>query len=73
MHSSYVIYELLIRLQELDPAIGEYLSYKKIKAGIAVQTTTGLLEIPDSILDLQFHNPAAIVYSDLLELQSSFQ
>jgi hypothetical protein len=73
MHSSYVIYELLIRLQELDPAIGEYLSYKKIKAGIAVQTTTGVLEIPDSILDLQFHNPAAILNSDLLELQSSFQ
>jgi hypothetical protein len=73
MHSSYVIYELLIRLQEIDPTIGEYQSYKKIKAGIIVLTTIGTFEISDQMLDLQFHNPDAVAASDLKEMLGSFQ
>ncbi|RZL13438.1 MAG: hypothetical protein EOO89_17530 [Pedobacter sp.] len=73
MYSSYVIYELLIRLQALDPAVGEYVSFKKINAGISVQTTTGPLEIPNTLLDLQFNNPAGITDTDLAELLSSLR
>jgi len=73
MYSSYVIYELLIRLQALDPAVGEYVSFKKINAGISVQTTTGPLEIPNTLLDLQFNNPAGITDTDLVELLSSLR
>lgn len=73
MYSSYVIYELLIRLQALDPAVGEYVSFKKINAGISVQTTTGPLEIPNTLLDLQFNNPAGINDTDLVELLSSLR
>ena len=69
----YVIYELLIRLQELDPAVGEYLSYKKISAGIKVQTTTGSLEIPDTLLDQQFHSPESVALADLSVLLGSFK
>jgi len=47
MYSTYVIYELLIILQALDPAAGDYASFKKIEAGIWFQNTTGPLEIPD--------------------------
>jgi hypothetical protein len=72
MYSSYVIYELLVRLQALDPTVGDYLSYQKIKAGISVKTTTGPLEIPDDLLDLQFNNPAAISNVDLVQILSSF-
>ncbi|MFP5079713.1 hypothetical protein [Pedobacter sp. JCM 36344] len=71
MYSTYVIYELLIRLQALDPAVGDYVSFKKIKAGICVMTTTGPLEIPDILLDLQFNNPAKINNEDLLKVLRS--
>jgi hypothetical protein len=73
MYSSYVIYELLIRLQALDPAVGDYLSFKKINAGISVQTTTGPLEIPNTLLELQFHNPAGINNKDLLNVLASLK
>jgi len=73
MYSSYVIYELLIRLQALDPAVGEYLSFKKINAGISVRTTTASLEIPDTLLDLQFNNPNAINNADLLGVLASLK
>ncbi len=69
----YVIYELLVRLQELNPAVGEYISYKKINAGISVQTSTGLVFIPEHLLSTQFNNPAAINPSDLLSLLDSFK
>ncbi|MEJ2880272.1 hypothetical protein [Pedobacter sp. GR22-6] len=71
--SVYVIYELLIRLQELNPAVGEYLSYKKISAGIKVQTTTGSLEFPDTMLDQQFHHPESVAPADLNLLLGSFK
>lgn len=71
--AAYVIYELLIRLQEIDPAVGEYLSYKKISAGIKVQTTGGSLEIPDTLLEQQFHRPEGILAGDLLGILGSFQ
>lgn len=71
MYSSYVIYELLVRLQELDPAVGGYVSFKKIQAGICVQTTNGPLDIPNILLDLQFNNPVAISDSDLKNLLAS--
>jgi len=70
--AAYVVYELVIRLQQTDPSVGEYLKFSKIKAGIRVQTTTGFFEIPDTILDLQFHNPDKILASDLKLLLESF-
>ena len=73
MYSSYVIYELLIRLQLLDPAVGDFVSFKKINAGICVQTTTSELDIPNTVLDLQFNNPAAINETDLINLLASIR
>lgn len=71
--AAYVIYELLIRLQELKPEVGEYLTYKKISGGIKVQTTKGNLEMPDTVLDMQFHHPESVMNSDLLSMIESFK
>jgi len=69
----YVIYELLIRVQELNPEAGEYVSYKKISGGVAVRTTTGSIEIPDHLLTEQFNNPASIKEAEILALMESFK
>lgn len=71
--AAYVIYELLIRLQEINPEVGEYLTYKKISGGIRVQTTTGNLEMSDTVLDMQFHHPESVANSDLALMIESFK
>jgi hypothetical protein len=60
-------------MQSLDPAIGDYLSFKRLKGGICVQTTKGSLDIPDNVLDLQFNNPNAVNTVALLEIISSYR
>lgn len=69
----YVVYEVLVRLKELNPEVGEYLSYKKVSAGIAVNTTTGTLNISDDILSRQFHNPELVSRNDLIGIAESFE
>lgn len=71
--SVYVIYELLIRLQAIHPAVGEYLTYKKISGGISVRTTTGNFNIPDVVLDKQFHRPELVSAGDLSALLGAFE
>ncbi|EDM35184.1 hypothetical protein PBAL39_16921 [Pedobacter sp. BAL39] len=71
--SVYVIYELLIRLQVLNPAVGEYLTYKKINGGISVRTTTGHFNIADVVLDKQFHRPELVSTEELSALLESFE
>jgi hypothetical protein len=71
--SVYVIYELLIRLQELNPGIGEYVSNKRSADGILVRTSSGTIEIPENILSLQFNNPSSIGQHEILGLLDRFK
>ncbi|ETZ19146.1 hypothetical protein [Pedobacter sp. V48] len=69
----YVIYELLIRLQELNPAVGEYISHKKTDDGILVRSSTGVIAMPEDILFRQFNDPATISQHEVLGLQAGFK
>lgn len=69
----YVIYELLIRVQELNPAVGEYLLNKQTDNGILVRTTGGSIAIPDDILQRQFNDPASISQHEILNLLDGFK
>jgi len=69
----YIFYELLIRLQELDPEIGEYSSYKKTSSGISLQTTAGNIDLPDDLVSRQFNNPEFINSSELLSVLHTFK
>jgi hypothetical protein len=71
--SVYVIYELLIRLQELNPAVGEYVSNKRSGDGILVRTSSGTIDIPESILSTQFNNPSLITQDEILSLLDRFK
>ena len=69
----YVIYELLVRLEDLNPGIGNYLKNKTTTNGILVHTTTGQISIPAGILLRQFNDPTTITQHELLDLLDSFK
>lgn len=66
--ATYVIYELLIRMKELNPDIGDFISCKRTQNGILVQTTSAPIMIPETIYQQQFENPSAISTIELLSL-----
>ena len=70
--ASYVIYELLIRLQELDPMVGNYITNKKTDNGILLRTSTGHLAIPDDILLRQFTDATIISKHEIEDLLNHF-
>ncbi|TCC88581.1 hypothetical protein EZ428_18240 [Pedobacter frigiditerrae] len=69
----FIIYEILIRLQELDPDLGEYLMNRKTEDGILVRTSNGSIPIPDSILLRQFNDPKSISQFELQDLLGNFK
>lgn len=69
----YVIYELLIRLNELNTDVGDYISNKKINQGILVRTSTGIIALSDEILSRQFHDPSTISQQEILDLLKGFE
>ena len=69
----YVIYELLIRLNELNPAVGDYISNKKINEGTLVRTSTGIIALSDGVLSRQFHDPSTISQHEILDLLKGFE
>jgi hypothetical protein len=70
--SAYVIYELLVRLNELDPQVGFYESYQKIKGGVLVFSSGGNLMVPEYLLEQQFRSPDAIKFIELSTVLASF-
>jgi hypothetical protein len=70
--SAYVIYELLVRLNELDPQVGSYESYQKIKGGVLVFSSGGNLMVPEYLLEQQFRSPDLIKLIELSTVLASF-
>ncbi|MGQ7856689.1 hypothetical protein ACUN24_20820 [Pedobacter sp. WC2501] len=68
-----MIYELLIRLQELNPAVGEYLLNNQTDVGTLVRTISGSIAIPNDILLRQFNDPASISQHETLNLLDGFK
>lgn len=61
----FVIHELVIRLQEIDPLVGEYKSHHFFADEAFVQTTHLQLRFPLSLLRKQFQDPESIDQSEL--------
>lgn len=64
---------MLIRLQELNPGVGEYFSFKKTDTGVLVITTTGHLNIPSAVLEKQFQDPESITSDELTIILDTFK
>lgn len=70
--SAYVIYELLVSLNELDPQVGSYESYEKIKGGVLVYSSGGILIVPEYLLEQQFRSPESVNFKELTTVLASF-
>lgn len=69
----YIIYELLIRLNQFNPSIGSYTSHSFNTTGAVIITTHGKLRIRKAILNRQFKDPELVSSADLILLtQTSF-
>ncbi|WP_316793946.1 hypothetical protein [Pedobacter frigoris] len=71
--ATYVIYELLIRLQELNPGVGEYVFSKRNDSGVLLRTSTGSIDISEELLNKQFHHPSSIDQDDISTLLKNFK
>ncbi|WP_276088855.1 hypothetical protein [Pedobacter sp. JY14-1] len=71
--ATYVVYELLIRLQALTPNVGVYLSSSQNPSGVLLKTTTGTIHLPIELLKKQFEEPSLITETDIINLLSNFR
>lgn len=69
----FVIYELIIRLSEIEPGIGDYISGTHHDEGIIIKLSNGTLFIPDSVLQMQFKDPELLNKTDLLQLLTQYK
>jgi len=69
----YIYYELLIRLSEINPELGDYLSSSTHAQICILRTTLGTMHIPEELLDRQFNNPSLITISELEQVIATFK
>ncbi|WP_316833039.1 hypothetical protein [Pedobacter aquatilis] len=69
----YLYYEILIRLEELVPNIGDYLAAHERENECLIKTTTGQLTVPKTLLMKQFEDPNLIAESEMATLSQNFQ
>ena len=69
----YIYYEILIRLAEIGPNVGEYLSYKHDGDDYLIRTTTGELLVARAVLSKQFEDPNLLSIHELVQLAATFK
>ena len=57
---TYAIVELLIRLEQHNPAIGGYKGHTEFDNGVIVRTEGGNIEFPRLLITQQFEDPDRI-------------
>ena len=68
----FVFYELLIRLSDLNPAVGDYFSHSLKEKEVILQTTTGVIAIPQQLIKKQFTDPRMVADKELKVLVERF-
>ena len=69
---TYAIVELLIRLADINPFIGDYKGHVAYEDGVIVKTTGGTIAFTESIIVRQFHDPELISDDDLKWVAAQF-
>lgn len=70
---TYAIVELLIRLENHDPAIGDYKNHTVYDNGVKVKTTRGSITFPESLVLQQFETPEMITDDQLADIALLFR
>lgn len=68
----FVFHELLIRLEEFDTKVGDYVSHYPRGNETNVFTTTGQFRFSDELVHKQFKDPSLILRTELLDALSTF-
>ena len=71
-YPSFTFQEIVLRLAEFDPQIGNYLSHFKGEHGYQITTTGGLVRISAIFIDRQYHRPQGILTSEIALLAAGF-
>ena len=69
---SFVIEELIIRLQEFNKGIGTFKSCVRLGEQMIIKTTRGMITVPMSLLNCQLQAPAAITSEEIAVLAGQF-
>lgn len=69
----YIYYELLIRLSEIEPEIGYYVSSSGDQEICIIRTTNGTVKMPLNVLKRQFEDPNLIGNEELKVLSLTFR
>jgi len=64
----FIIYELLIRIQQLAPDAGTYVSHTFNNQGAIIITTNRTFRVRKALLNRQFKDPKLVSNEDLLLL-----
>jgi len=70
---AYAIVELLIRLAQIDPHIGDYKGHAISVDSAVVKTTNGKIPLLKTLIWQQFEQPDLITEADLKEVILAFQ
>jgi hypothetical protein len=69
----YLYYEMLIRVSEFQPEVGDYQFVSVSNEIAAIKTTTSELKIANEILLKQFHDPDLISAAEIKQIARNFQ
>jgi len=69
----YAIVELLIRLAQINPHIGDYKGHVTRADVVAVKTTKGSIAFLKSLIVQQFEDPELITEADLKQVALAFK
>ncbi|RYF26638.1 MAG: hypothetical protein EOO42_01030 [Flavobacteriales bacterium] len=69
----FIFHELIIRLAEINPKIGDFSSFLPHDETYTLITDKGSLIVPTHFLQMQFENPALINQTDLGILAQNFR
>ena len=70
---TYAIVELLIRVTPFNSLIGHYKNHSINNDGAIVNTSSGSILIPESLIIDQFKNPEMVTEKILLDMALSFK
>ncbi|WP_448700903.1 hypothetical protein ACFGVR_02450 [Mucilaginibacter sp. AW1-3] len=70
---TYAIVELLIRLEQIDPHIGDYKDHAIYTDAVIVKTTLGHITFPKTLIAQQFNQPELISITELKDAALSFK
>ena len=68
----YIIEEVLIRLQGINPEIGKLKTMERLGSQMIIKTSNGIITVPVSLLGLQLHDPSMLKNEDVETLAKQF-